>query len=278
MADLENQWTKKVVDKLGEFQTDERVDDKKLASFFDQMDAKNEPAKPFNWMRVAASIALLIAAGFIVYVVNNESIETTAGQMASISLPDGSIVELGGSSSLSFNKMSWRLNRSVDLEGEGYFKVEKGSTFTVNSALGQTEVLGTQFNVLASKSLYSVTCYEGKVKVSSGSEDVEIVAGGKVELQGGKLRKADHQLLSPSWIQGSYEFEGTSLGVVLDQLSRAYDLEVEIDPELLSEEYTGYFPTDDIEMAMKLVLDPMGMEYKKRGQKVSVKKKKKTKK
>ena len=41
----------------------------------------------------------------------------------------------------------WKNERSVNLDGEGFFKVAKGSKFDVETSAGTVSVVGTQFNV-----------------------------------------------------------------------------------------------------------------------------------
>jgi len=63
-------------------------------------------------------------------------------------------VVLNSKSTISFNKTDWKNNRQLTLDGEAYFKVEKGSTFTVNTNNGSVTVLGTQFNVNSTRRFF----------------------------------------------------------------------------------------------------------------------------
>ena len=73
---------------------------------------------------------------------------------------------LNSKSTITFNKHNWDTNRTLELNGEAFFDVEKGNTFTVKTSQGNVSVLGTEFNVNASVDFFRVSCYEGKVKVS----------------------------------------------------------------------------------------------------------------
>lgn len=85
---------------------------------------------------------------------NNSPLETT--------LPDGSTVTLNANSSIKYLK-KFTNNRTINLNGEAYFEVEKfeGKPFTVNGENYHVTVLGTKFNVNSEK----VVVTEGKVAV-----------------------------------------------------------------------------------------------------------------
>ncbi len=121
-----------------------------------------------NWMfAAAASIALLFST--VYYLTGtNESFSTSFGEQLALVLPDGSEVLLNSKSTLSYKKSDWfDGKRTLELTGEGYFKVKKGSTFSVNSTNGNVSVLGTQFNVKTNPSYFEVLCYEGRVQVKT---------------------------------------------------------------------------------------------------------------
>ena len=83
-----------------------------------------------------------------------------------VTLPDNSIVTLRGGSELSYAPYWWFADRSLQFEGEAFFDVEKGSSFTVQSDNGVTQVLGTSFSIYANDENYEVFCKTGKVKSS----------------------------------------------------------------------------------------------------------------
>ena len=67
---------------------------------------------------------------------------------------------------LKYASNKWDKKRRVRLEGEAFFKVAKGSTFTVDTKTGSVKVLGTQFNVKNRIGFFEVVCYEGLVGVT----------------------------------------------------------------------------------------------------------------
>jgi transmembrane sensor len=128
------------------------------------------------------------ADGQIVYTVVNQdgqssnainTLQTSNGEQTQIRLPDGTVVYLNSASSLrypaSFTKLS---KRTVELSGEGYFKVSKDKShpFIVKTGKQDVEVLGTEFNInsYANEPVIRTTLLEGSVKVS-GENNVAIL-------------------------------------------------------------------------------------------------------
>jgi hypothetical protein len=131
----------------------------------------------------AAIITLLIGIPSVMYFYTKK-IETQLAQ-TEIFLPDNSRVNVFAQSTLTYKPLLWKFSRSVKLEGEGFFEVQKGKKFEVVSLKGKTVVLGTQFDVYARNDEYNVTCTSGKVRVieSAHQNNVIITAGQKAILK-----------------------------------------------------------------------------------------------
>ncbi|WP_290700166.1 FecR family protein, partial [Lacinutrix sp.] len=119
-------------------------------------------------LSAAAVVTVLLMLNLFVST-NKFSYSTEYAEHKSINLPDGSEVILNAKSQLTFNKKTWNNNRELYLNGEAYFKVKTGNTFTVKTDNGSVLVLGTQFNVNAYNEDFKVNCYEGEVKVISNN-------------------------------------------------------------------------------------------------------------
>lgn len=140
------------------------------SEILDKMEHRNTSSlkiKPLHihYFRYAAAIFILfigISAFMSLYSIK---IETQLAQQKQLLLPDNSLVTLYEQSSLSYKPFIWKFLRSVKLEGEGFFEVQKGKTFEVVSDKGKTVVLGTSFTVYSRDNDYYVRCKTGKVKV-----------------------------------------------------------------------------------------------------------------
>ena len=135
------------------------------------------PKKEVKIISIYKNWALKIAAVFVISIglflgARNFASYTeyaSNGTQNTFSLPDNSEVVLNSGSEIQYKKWNWDNNRSLNLEGEAFFKVAKGKKFEVNTTVGKVTVLGTQFNVKQRENYFDVSCYEGKVKVNFGN-------------------------------------------------------------------------------------------------------------
>lgn len=217
------------------------------------------------WFALAASLALLLAVtGFIRFL----TVETYSsdGEVSTVALPDGSLVELNSNSILSYHPHWWRLARSVRLEGEAWFMVEKGSRFSVESSLALTEVLGTSFNVFARGDSYRVSCHSGRVQVSARQTKDRAVLdpGSKAELSDSGTFAVSPMLYrgeKPVWLNPMIMFTSTPLRLVFKEVERQYGIEIEYSrvPEHI---YSGNFSVDTpLENVLSLLCRPFNLSY-----------------
>lgn len=225
-----------------------------------------------SWMyAAAASIALLFS---LVYFLtsSSETFSTSFGEQLAIVLPDGSEVQLNSKSTLTYKKSDWfDGNRTLHLEGEGYFKVKKGSKFSVDTNNGAVSVLGTQFNVKTEKSYFEVRCFEGKVQVKSNSETTILTQGlsyKKIEMN--PSEKDIFSASSPNWLLGETSFKNTPLKFVLNELKKQYQIEIvekNIDVNTL---YTGTFSNKNLDLALQTICVPLSIQYSTNGKTVTL--------
>ena len=218
------------------------------------------------WLRPVLRIAAVIAIMFSVYYFTttlDTNIETLAAQKTLIELPDNSAVSLNASSSLTYNKSSWNKERDVNLDGEAFFKVAKGSTFNVNTTDGVVTVLGTEFNVKQRDNYFEVVCYEGSVQVTQNNSDIVILKPGDsfLKINGKLIAREKETLLQPSWMHNESSFKSMPFSYVLRELERQYN--VQINPQNIDIEqlFTGSFGHDNIEMALKSITLPLNVKY-----------------
>ncbi len=190
----------------------------------------------------AASVAILM-----VFILGNNRSTTVQAALAATEthfLPDESRVTLNAGSSLKYNKKSWFDQREVELKGEGFFKVAKGETFTVNTNNGSVTVLGTAFNVQAWNDDFKVSCEEGRVSVEvAGQQAIIITAGEEVVLQSnGQLNKegiAEGKVAT--WRNGLFKFEESSLQQITEELERQFNRTIRFEDATIGQETISAF-------------------------------------
>ena len=128
---------------------------------------------------IAASVALVMITVFQLF--NLKSTETytaVKGANLEVELPDGSLAILNSESSLIIDEGSFESeNREVELVGEAWFEVKKGSSFSVKASNGLVKVLGTSFNVYSREDEFEVICAEGKVLAKVGVNEATLTQG-----------------------------------------------------------------------------------------------------
>lgn len=260
-----------IINKVDQFTIDP-IDEERL---FEKISAKRTTNKtgrirPLKWLgAVAASLVMLFAVQQLFY--NSASFTTTSQEMASINLPDESVVTLNSQSSIQYDKSFDE--RQLTLEGEAFFSVKKGSTFLVKTKLGTVEVLGTSFNVFARDSFLIVSCATGKVQVSSSSQSTILLPGQQSSLVGDSLLVNAVPIQDiQNWTSNKSQFTKTPLIVVLSALSHHYGLAIDLGlVDLRTLEFTGSFVHSDIDKALKMVLLPFNIEYEMNQERISLK-------
>ena len=215
-----------------------------------------------NWaIGIAASIVVLF--GLFMFTNNDEIIiETSFGESKTIALLDGSEVILNSKSKLTYDEDGWQDDRKLYLEGEAYFKVAKGETFVVNTDNGSVSVLGTEFNVNSTKEYFNVVCYEGKVGVKTEtSENILMPSDAVRSINGNTLESYKNFDKIPTWIQGESTFNSVPLHIVIKALERNYNISFESKDIDKSEIFTGSFPNDSLNIALRTVFRPLNITY-----------------
>jgi transmembrane sensor len=210
---------------------------------------------------IAASLILLFGL-FSLFGNDNVIIETGFGENKTIALLDGSEVILNSKSKITYNKSDWTTNRELTLEGEAYFKVQKGNTFTVKTANGSVSVLGTQFNVNSTSDFFDVVCYEGKVSVkTNASEHLLLPTNSVRKINGFPSENSVTQLIQPTWITGESTFKSVPIKYVISALEEQYNITFNteyIDGSVL---FSGSFPHNNLNVALKTVFETMDIKF-----------------
>lgn len=211
--------------------------------------------------RIAAMVAVIFASYY--YFSNTKTIYATKfAEKTSFELPDQSTVFLNASSEISFSTKKWKKNRDLDLEGEAYFSVKKGSKFTVNTAIGSVAVLGTKFNVVVRDQFFEVQCFEGLVSATFLGKTAKIPAGSSLRVLNSKIEFFENKIeINPSWLKNNSTFESMPFSYVIKELERQFNIKVVYDDAITSTLFTGTFTHTDLDLALKAVSIPLNLNY-----------------
>lgn len=211
---------------------------------------------------IAVAASVLLFLGWNAMFRFSEHFSTSYGTSQTLALSDHSQVILNADSSIDYPKW-FSHNRQLKLNGEAFFKVSKGSKFTVETSVGQVQVLGTQFNVLTGEDFMEVACYEGKVRVSHQGQDWILTRGMNVRINGANITTWNQNTTEkPSWISGESSFSNMPLQMVVQQLEKQYHCSVNYPQNLAQVNYTGSFPHHSLETALQSVCLPLHLKHK----------------
>ena len=221
-------------------------------------------------LSAAAAIVLLLAF-FFLWPSGLERYQTPMAENLELRLPDQSVVRMNADSRLAYNGKNWSQERKVELEGEAFFQVAPGESFVVETSQGAVEVLGTAFNVYARRADFSVSCQEGRVAVRSISgQEVILYPGDAVELNNGEWQssKIDPEQVAV-WCEGRFTYEGAPVEVILDEIERQYNVQIQFPEDIAREELTMRFDRNQpLEETLEPVLFPYRLSIKRNGQEI----------
>ncbi len=195
-------------------------------------------------MRYAAAVAVLIMSSIFGYYYLNDTSPVPIAQIVStksgelVVLNDGSKVWLNNNTSLTYPERFGRSNRTVTLNGEAFFEVEKNpeKPFIIKTQNAETKVLGTSFNVNSNEQTTEVMVTTGRVEVSSSNnEKVVVTPGYTAKVQSETLSSfATTNLNYLSWKTGEFTFNETELTKVVADLNAYHNGQIRLENDLIT--------------------------------------------
>lgn len=266
-----------ILSEAGDFQTlDQEVKDNWWQKIEQKTTANNKEAKTLpiqNGMRwgIAASLALLMGLGYLFYQnVTWTKIQMASAEQTAIELPDGSRVQVNASSEISYHSRSFEEERRIRLEGEAFFEVQEGASFTVETSLGEVRVLGTSFNVRQRDGNLQVACQSGKVQVRvAGNRKVLLTRGQAVRYSEANKELDEFLVQDPgqiaSWTKGQYMLNDARFEEAIRELERQFDVRVDVPADLNSKTGNFYFTGTDVDSALYQLSWPLNADFQKTG-------------
>jgi ferric-dicitrate binding protein FerR (iron transport regulator) len=196
------------------------------------------------WTAGAIVLVLLLAVSIYLVAVPTR-VTVPAGQTKTVSLPDGSEIELNSGTTLRYPRWwpvdplrAW-LGRSVKLEGEAFFSVaETGTPFRVETANAEVRVLGTQFNVRTRRpnghSETEVVVAEGHVALFAAGVTTRLDSAQTAAVQGlappspSETVRVDQRI---AWRYGGFSFTNASIQEIVAEVARRYNVSISVSPD-----------------------------------------------
>ncbi|GAB3936610.1 FecR family protein [Larkinella terrae] len=272
----------------------------------DQPNFAARPALPFyrDYRVIAAFAALLFSVSALYYFVpptaslkqivatpqnpiariaSPDTKEETAprGKRKNVRLSDGSLIKLNSDTKLSFPKPFGRDIRTVSLNGEAFFNVERDETkpFVISVGDLKIKVLGTSFNVknYDDENEVEITVKSGKVSVNLNSEssnpiilikDQKLIYNKSTEA----FRITDVNAEQESnWVNGSLQFNNTPMLNVKRTIEKWYDVDIIIeDKALYKTSFTGVHLNESLDSMLESITYAIDAHYEINGKSVVI--------
>jgi transmembrane sensor len=202
----------------------------------------------WSWA-IAASIIVVLAGSFVAWRYHERGVYATeAGEGRTVTLADGSRIELNGRTRLRVSYSDHERDIAL-LEGQALFQVakDKSRPFIVDTGTAQVRAVGTSFDVHKEGAETTVTVLEGTVAVLSttrtpaassitaagAAPDLFVTAGEQavVTPEGSRKPHAANVAAATAWTRGQLEFDDTPLAQVAEQFNRSSPRPLVLDSE-----------------------------------------------
>ncbi|NLE34263.1 MAG: DUF4974 domain-containing protein [Bacteroidales bacterium] len=226
-----------------------------------------------TFARIAAMVIIVAGAGWLLFELaapDNITVATTATEKnIEVLLSDGSRVFLNRNSRLTHPTDFRGETRRVTLSGEAYFDISPYAEhpFIIDAGKASIRVLGTSFNVITENNKQEVEVYvsSGKVMVTSvdGSRSLTLEPEevGKVS-PGGATQTRNTNVNYLAWHTGMLKYDGERLGVVFEDLKRAYNIDIKVDdPAINDYRLTSPFEQQPHDTIVKLICTTFNLHY-----------------
>ena len=244
-----------------------------------------------KWLSRAAAILFIPLLGIVFYLLSQNNFQTEkitnvavdslevispVGSRTVVQLSDGTEVNLNYGSKIKYPRNFSGDTREITLTGEGYFNVAHNpdKPFIVKTEALNVTALGTQFNVqsYSGDNVISTTLVDGKVVIDKKLSNNTIKRlGTMVPGQHLKYNTKLREITSSTkgnidkyiaWTNGEMVFDNTPITEVARELSRKFNVEIEVADDIKDLTYTVTFVDDPLFLVLDLMTETTPVAYK----------------
>ena len=227
------------------------------------------------WMRIAATVVVLLTVGGVWLWMQpgaeSSEIFTAGNAKKHVNLKDGTAMTIAANSSVELSPGYGKTNRSVKLKGSGYFSVKHSDQlpFIIDAGPIHIKDLGTKFDVKATNDTIYVRVDEGvvmiydnkgkKITLNANESAHYVIATGELELE---VITNDIRPLAKTIILDNQRLED-----VVKLLNKTYKATIRIeDPAVYDCRITTEFYDEDLDMALLVISETLGLTIQKEGE------------
>lgn len=199
------------------------------------------------------------------------------GETRSVHLPDGSQVWINSGSTIKYSGNSNHNVRTVNLDGEAYFRVQSNPSkpFIVQTGNLSVKVLGTRFNMKAySGEPYATAILdEGRIEISTAKDESYTLNPNEQLRYNIPENEISISTVSDSdatnWMNGTLVFTNATLQEILSSIERRYNVTINpgaIRLEKQQDITVKFIKNDNLDDVMGILTELLdGITYKKHG-------------
>lgn len=240
---------------------------------FVQLKNESEPVKEFRSKKtflVAASVAILLGifSSVFFFELDQEIQIASKNEVLEHILPDNSKVILRENTTISYSEKFGTADRDLLLDGEAFFDVERNEIlpFVINTTNNiKTTVLGTSFNLKATKDSDFVELQVVSGKVSFGNENKSDVftrnQSAVFNLNKQSLIENPANENNMAWRTHKLMFNNDNLDAVAEALSNYFKCKVVIPSEIKMEKFSGSFTQPSVDDVSMIIATTFNCSY-----------------
>ncbi len=212
-------------------------------TYKESTERESNTARIFSYFAAAAIILLGFGIGY--YNFGIKTITAPFGEIAHVTLNDGSVLEMNSGSSINYRPFFGVFHRNIQMEGEIFFNIYPSDTpFTITTSFSKVKVLGTSFNIRSwstePENGTLLTVVSGSVEFSALDTSQSII------LEAGNTQKWNpfNEIFEnlnysisdryTAWRSNILTFNNQSLRSIINQLERTYNIEIEVSDKIPS--------------------------------------------
>lgn len=237
---------------------------------------KETPVRQLFYFRVAASIALLLGMGSVIYFMLNKSSSSVeanyyaaSNKSKAIQLTDGTCIIMAPQSTLRLDAGFGKNNRLLHLSGSAYFSVVHNEALPLIVDAGKVLIkdIGTQYNVVTSADSIYVHVDEGEVELMDefGSklnvkalQSALYIRSAKEFINNGK----DTLINRSTKDTPRFNFVNEKLIDVVQRLNEAYKTTIKLENKSIENcTLTTKFYDEDIKTILLIISETLGLQY-----------------
>lgn len=256
-------------------------------AFYDSVTLLAEPEAPavrrFSLKRVMTVTSKIAAVAVVTlllsYVVRTylfppqipmQELYVPVGKQVNLTLADGTNVWLNSGTRLKYPAIFSGKERRVEIDGEGYFKVQKDADcpFRVQTDGGVVEVLGTTFNVEAysSEHNFRTSLLEGSVKITDNRNSEYLLSPdqmAEMQADGSMKISAISDYDAFRWTEGIISLKNDSFESIMKKFEKYYGVTIKIECDnFAGVSYSGkFYHSDGLQYALKVLQRDIDFTY-----------------